>query len=111
MFSKVLRDYYGFSRHVEQCLSDQGHLGVTAEMGMLLQLLGDKELTINELYGSCYFGTNVSYNVKRLVEQGFLSKFKADEDGRLFLVKATKAGKNIARIVLDAEKTYDKATA
>lgn len=40
--------------------------------GMLRFNIGDAEMTIGLTLRGCYLGSNVSYNVRKLVEKGYL---------------------------------------
>src|SRR5437667_10802968 len=43
--------------------------------GMILYNIGDAEMTVGELtLRGCYLGSNVSYNVKKMVENGYLAQ-------------------------------------
>ena len=43
--------------------------------GMMLFNIGDAEMTVGELtLRGCYLGSNVSYNVKKMVENGYLTQ-------------------------------------
>jgi len=43
--------------------------------GMMLFNIGNAEMTVGELtQRGCYLGSNVSYNVKKMVENGYLTQ-------------------------------------
>src|SRR3984893_8453052 len=51
----------------------RGRADINAVQALLLFNIGDKELTAGELRTRGYYlGSNVSYNLKKLVEMGFL---------------------------------------
>jgi hypothetical protein len=51
----------------------RGRSDINSVQALLLYNIGDKELTAGELRTRGYYlGSNVSYNVKKLVEMGFL---------------------------------------
>jgi MarR family len=61
---------------------------------MMLFNIGDAEMTVGELTTrGCYLGSNVSYNVKKLVENGYLAQERSEHDRRSFHVKLTKKGR------------------
>ncbi len=67
---------------------------------LLLYNIGDKELTAGELRTKGYYlGSNVSYNVKKLVEQGFLHHARSRVDRRAVRIRLTEKGKEVHRIV------------
>ncbi len=73
---------------------------VNAVQALLLYNIGDKELTAGELRSKGYYlGSNVSYNVKKLVETGFLHHARSRIDRRAVRISLTEKGKEIHRIV------------
>lgn len=67
---------------------------------LLLFNIGDKELTAGELRSRGYYlGSNVSYNVKKLVEMGFLSHERSRTDRRSVRISLTGKGEDIHHIV------------
>ncbi len=73
---------------------------VNAVQALLLYNIGDKELTAGELRSKGYYlGSNVSYNVKKLVETGFLHHARSRIDRRAVRISLTEKGKDVHRIV------------
>lgn len=63
---------------------------------LMLFNIGDAEMTVGELTSrGCYLGSNVSYNVKRMVESGYLEAGRSEHDLRSIHVKLTKKGLNL----------------
>ena len=61
--------------------------------GLMLFNIGDAEMTVSELTsGGCYLGSNVSYNVKKMVENGYLSYERSVHDRRSAHVRLTEKG-------------------
>lgn len=61
--------------------------------GLMLFNIGDAEMTVGELMlRGCYLGSNVSYNVKKLVETGYLAQERSIHDRRSTHVRLTKKG-------------------
>jgi DNA-binding MarR family transcriptional regulator len=78
----------------------RGRSDVNAVQALLLFNIGDKELTAGELRSKGYYlGSNVSYNVKKLVELGFLHHARPRIDRRSVRISLTEKGKEIHRIV------------
>jgi DNA-binding MarR family transcriptional regulator len=64
--------------------------------GMMLFNIGDAEMTVTELtLRGCYLGSNVSYNVKKLVENGYLAHERSVHDRRSIHVKLTDKGQKL----------------
>ena len=64
--------------------------------GMMLFNIGDAEMTVGELtLRGCYLGSNVSYNVKKMVENGYLVQERSVHDRRSTHVRLTKKGRDL----------------
>lgn len=67
---------------------------------LLLHNLGDEELTAGELKTRGYYlGSNVSYNLKKLVELGYIHYKRSDHDRRSVRVRLTSKGEAICETV------------
>ena len=78
----------------------RGRSDINAVQALLLYNIGDKELTAGELRTRGYYlGSNVSYNVKKLVEIGFLHHSRSRIDRRSVRISLTEKGKEVHRIV------------
>ena len=63
---------------------------------LLLFNIGDQELTAGELRSrGHYLGSNVSYNLKKLVEGGYIHHARSEVDRRSVLVRLTAKGENV----------------
>lgn len=66
---------------------------INAVQALLLYNIGDSELTAGELRSrGHYLGSNVSYNLKKLVEAGYISHARSERDRRSVRVSLTRAG-------------------
>jgi DNA-binding MarR family transcriptional regulator len=78
----------------------RGRSDVNAVQALLLFNIGDKELTAGELRTRGYYlGSNVSYNVKKLVEMGYLHHARSRIDRRAVRISLTEKGKSVHDIV------------
>lgn len=78
----------------------QGRNDINAVQALLLHNIGNSELTAGELRTRGYYlGSNVSYNLKKLVDQGLISHQKSRVDRRSVRVSLTDAGKEVADVV------------
>jgi DNA-binding MarR family transcriptional regulator len=67
---------------------------------LLLYNIGDAELTAGELTSRGYYlGSNVSYNLKKLVDAGYINHQRSTTDRRSVRVKLTDKGQEICRVV------------
>ena len=78
----------------------RGRADINSVQALLLYNIGDKELTAGELRTRGYYlGSNVSYNLKKLVELGFLDHQRSRVDRRSVRIRLTPQGQEIRRIV------------
>lgn len=83
-----------------------GRSDVNSVQALLLFNIGTAELTAGELRTRGYYlGSNVSYNLKKLVDSGFIRHERSQVDRRSVRVSLTDEGLEIARIVNDL---YDR---
>ncbi len=77
-----------------------GEGDINAVQALLLFNLGDAELTAGELRSRGYYlGSNVSYNLKKLVDMGYVHHQRSRTDRRSVRVRLTEKGKEIAAVV------------
>jgi DNA-binding MarR family transcriptional regulator len=83
-------------RFLEVVNLELGGLGIhdiNNVQGLMLFYIGDAEMTVGELtLRGCYLGANVSYNVKKMVENGYLAQERSVHDRRSVHVKLTQKG-------------------
>jgi DNA-binding MarR family transcriptional regulator len=64
--------------------------------GLMLFNIGDAEMAVGELtLRGYYLGSNVSYNVKKLVENGYLMQERSVHDRRSIHVRPTEKGSKL----------------
>ncbi len=86
----------------------EGRGEVNAVQALLLYNLGDLELTAGELRTRGYYlGSNVSYNLKKLVDMGYIHHQRSRTDRRSVRVSLTDAGKEVAATV---DALYERHT-
>mgnify|MGYP005605549785 FL=1 len=77
-----------------------GRSDINAIQALLLFNIGESELTAGELRSRGYYlGSNVSYNLKKLVELGFISHQRSRVDRRSVRIALTDKGQKVAAIV------------
>jgi DNA-binding MarR family transcriptional regulator len=78
----------------------RGRTDVNAIQASLLYNIGEQELSASELYSRGYYlGSNVSYNLKKLTEVGFLENQRSSFDRRSVRIKLTSKGREVWNIV------------
>ncbi|WP_456387642.1 MarR family winged helix-turn-helix transcriptional regulator [Profundibacter sp.] len=79
-----------------------GVLEINAVQALLLFNIGDNEVTAGELKSRGYYqGSNVSYNLKKLVEMEFMHHQRCEIDRRSVRVRLTEKGRNIRDVVAE----------
>lgn len=77
-----------------------GLLDINSVQALLLFNIGENEVTAGELKTRGYYqGSNVSYNLKKLVETGYMHHKRCEIDRRAVRVRLTEKGKEIRNIV------------
>lgn len=78
----------------------RGRNDVNSVQALLLYNIGDNDVTASELRTRGYYlGSNVSYNVKKLVELGYLSHQRSRVDRRSVRIRLAPKGKEVHEIV------------
>ena len=77
-------------------LDRKGVQDINNVQSMILYNIGDDELTVGELtIRGYYLGSNVSYNVKKMVENGYLIQERSVHDKRSIRVKLSDKGRDL----------------
>ena len=93
VISLVERLHRQFLELVKLELEGLGIHDINNIQGMMLFSIGDAEMTVGELtLRGCYLGSNVSYNVKKMVENGYLVQERSLHDRRSTHVHLTEKG-------------------
>ena len=83
-----------------------GRSEVNSVQALLLFNIGDSELTAGELRSRGYYlGSNVSYNLKKLVDAGYIHHKRSTNDRRSVRVRLTDKGKQISNVI---DKLYNR---
>ena len=93
VISLIERLHRHFLEVVKLELEGLGIHDINNVQGMMLFNIGDAEMTVGELtLRGCYLGSNVSYNVKKMVENGYLVQQRSAHDRRSVHVRLTEKG-------------------
>ena len=77
-----------------------GRADVNSVQALLLYNIGDAELTAGELTSRGYYlGSNVSYNLKKLVDAGYIHHQRSKTDRRSVRVSLTDKGQEVSKVV------------
>jgi DNA-binding MarR family transcriptional regulator len=92
--SLIERLHRHFLEVVKLELDGLGIHDINNVQGLMLFNIGDAEMTVGELtLRGCYLGSNVSYNVKKMVENGYLEQERSVHDRRSIHVRLTDKGR------------------
>ncbi len=79
-----------------------GGSDINSVQALLLYNIGSSELTAGELKTRGYYlGSNVSYNLKKLVDMGYIHYKRSDTDRRSVRVSLTDKGKEACEVLQD----------
>ncbi len=96
----VERLHRQFLEVVKLELDNQSIHDINNVQAMILFNIGDLEMTVGELtLRGCYLGSNVSYNVKKMVENGYLVQERSPHDRRSVRVRLTAKGQELRKKV------------
>ncbi len=77
-------------------LKSIGVRDINGVQALMLTNIGDGEIIIRDLIERGYYqGSNVSYNIKKLTDYGYLEQERAQHDKRAVTVKLTDKGKKV----------------
>ncbi len=105
-YLKALRMVERLHRLLLDVIKDEfervGRSDVNSVQALLLFNIGDSELTAGELRSRGYYlGSNVSYNLKKLVDMGYIHHKRSETDRRSVRVSLTDKGLEVCRIIDD----------
>jgi len=90
-------------------LDQAGVVDINSVQALLLYNVGEQEVTAGELRSRGYYmGSNVSYNLKKLVETGYIEHERAKHDRRAVRVRLSQKGQDISRLL---ERAFEDQTA
>lgn len=89
-----------------------GVLEINAVQALLLFNIGEHEVTAGELRSRGYYqGSNVSYNLKKLVDGGYMHHERSALDRRSVRVRLTDEGRRVRGLVADLFRRHAEAMA
>jgi DNA-binding MarR family transcriptional regulator len=86
-----------------------GKFDINSVQALLLFNVGPKVMTAGELKNRGYYqGSNVSYNLKKLVELGYIDHQRCDLDRRSVRVRLTEKGLEVHQMVADLFRRHSE---
>jgi DNA-binding MarR family transcriptional regulator len=114
--SIVKKEYLELTRLIERLhrrfldliRSELNRLGIrdiNSVQALLLANIGDEQIAIRDLVERGYYqGSNVSYNVKKLAEMGYLDQERSTHDRRSVSIRLTQKALKVVSNIRDLEK-------
>lgn len=91
-------------------LSQLGIDDINAVQALLLMNVQDAEVSIRELVDRGYYiGSNVTYNVRHLVDTGYLDQERSERDRRSVRIRATAKGAELCKSLVEMERRHAEA--
>lgn len=79
---------------------------INSTQALMMFNIGDSELTAGELRSRGYYlGSNVSYNLKKLVDTGYIFQERSRTDRRSVRIKLSPKGEEVAEVI---DELYDR---
>lgn len=93
LIALVERLHRQFLEVVKLELDTNGVHDINNVQAMVLYNIGDLEMTVGELtLRGCYLGSNVSYNLKKMLENGYIIQERSSHDRRSVRVRLSNKG-------------------
>jgi len=90
-------------------LDRKGVQDINNVQAMILHNIGLDEMTVGELtLRGYYLGSNVSYNVKKMAENGYLAQERSVHDKRSIRVKLTDKGRDLYKAIDEMYKRHEE---
>jgi len=85
---------------LKSALDRRAVLDINNVQSLILYNIGNDELTVGELTARGYYlGSNVSYNLKKMVENGYLTQERSTHDRRSVRVRLTEKGRKFHEVL------------
>lgn len=100
LFATSEQLYLRYEGKVRDALIHAQIIDVNSTQAVLLHRLGSESMTIGQLITfAIYTGTNTSYNVKKLIDSGYVTKTTNKADKRSQLIRATEKAAPVQALV------------
>lgn len=99
-------------RYLDQLRLELNQIGaddISPAQVMLLFTIGNFELSVRDLLDrGHYLGSNASYNLKQLVQAGYIDRSASQRDRRSARIRLTEKGRQLCMAVESADAAYQK---
>ncbi len=91
-------------------LNEQGVKDINPVQCLLLINIGEEEVNVRNLMERGYYqGSNASYNIKKLVEMGYLSQERSEHDRRSTIIRVSAKGLELCNDIHDKQMRHAKS--
>jgi DNA-binding MarR family transcriptional regulator len=101
-----------YRRYLDLLRNDLTRLGVddvSPSQVMMLFTIGTDDLSVRDLIDrGHYLGSNASYNLKRLVECGYVERSASPRDRRAARIRLSERGRNLCDLIRKIDETYHR---
>jgi DNA-binding MarR family transcriptional regulator len=93
-------------------LDVRGIRDINNVQALILHNIGDSEMTVSELmWRGCYLGSNVSYNLKKLTDAGYMIQERSAHDKRVIMVRASPKADELRGALKQMDERHAEALA
>ena len=90
------RNYKLFLEVIRREIDKEGYNAISAVQAFMLMNMGDNVVTIGEIISRGYYiGTNATYNIKKLINAGYLASIPSSYDKRAIYLRLTSKGQEL----------------
>jgi DNA-binding MarR family transcriptional regulator len=112
----VKKEYLELTRQIERLhrrfldliraeLNRLGIRNINSVQALLLANIGEEEIAIRDLVERGYYqGSNVSYNIKKLAEMGYLEQERSEHDRRSVSIRLTERAREVVVRIRELEQ-------
>ena len=101
----IERVYIKMLQSVKEELRRTGHDDVNDAQAIIIYGIGSRELSFKDVHKQCYAWTNITYNITKLVNSGYVTREPAKTDRRSVRISLTSKGMEIYRVI---DALYDR---
>lgn len=98
--------YKSFLNAMKRELDELGIYEVNCIQALLLYQIGKNQINISDIISKGYYsGSNVSYNIKKMVQNQYVEQIQAKHDKRSIIIKLSNKGLNLMKKL---DKVFEK---
>lgn len=100
MMGCIERSYRLFLELIKKQLDRYSIYDINNVQALMIYNIADQEVSVGELTSrGLYQGSNVSYNLKKLIQTGYIIQTPSEHDKRSFYIRLSDKGKSLLKII------------